>query len=703
MNGCRIRPEWVSLFLVLALSAGMALADSLPLPLAVWGLGAGLAAIGSRICWKRSRTGFVICLVTAAVLLGAGRLQLEASRYEALPHQAAGARLTVTGTLRERCHTYEGQDGPVGRYVLQVRDYVYTGEAERQPGGGAAYVTLPEPQVLGSTVIVTGDSRPLTYYKNDGLYDARHRDREKGIWLRVFAEDGERVSVTAPPGRWDMFLQDLRQALTGRYQAILGREYAPVLASLLFGGHYDELPPGLLDDFSATGLIHILSVSGSHVALLLAVIQLMGRALGLRPRGLFFASVSFLFLYGALSDFSSPVVRASLMGAASALSLTARREYLAGHALALAMAGMLLYSPYLFFDLSFRLSCSASAGIILFQRPVSQWLSGLPLFLRDCLTVCVAAQLLVVPLLFSAFFSFPVYSLLANILVAPVLDGVMVLGLLASALSLGWAGGADGVLYLVKPLLALALKGNAFIAALPGSRFWAGMPSRWACLAWYLALAFLFRPAFRRLIGLPLVVCLAVAWFMRPSGPGVLILDAGRDQVTAVIYQDRSADLWYNKSRFTNPDQAAVVVTPALRAQGIFRLRQCRIDGDETGRTRELLRRDFTFLTGRGRGAVPFCCLPAVPPVFPKESLYLEVRSLAGWNGRDFPTSAQATIVYGRRRGDEALAEWRETAAGYGVPCFSPSQDGQIRLYTWRGQWRFSTFNEEHSWNIRNI
>ena len=699
----KVKLEWVSLSLVLVLAGGIILADELSVSTIFWLSLFLLSLLGLFFFRSRNRGVLALCLFLAALSLGAGRLQSEADRYEALPHQAAGAKLTVEGSLQERRSTYVTEKGPVGRYVMQVWCYAYAGEEDVLPGKGFAYVTLPEPQVLSSTVVVTGDSRPLTYYKNDGMYDALHRDREKAIWLRLFADDGKKVAVTAPPGRWAAFLQDLRQALTGRYEAVLGENYAPVLSSLLFGGHYEELPPGLLDSFSATGLIHILSVSGSHVALLLAVIQLMGRALGVRPRGLFCMSVGFVFLYGALSDFSSPVVRASLMGSISALSLTARREYLAGHALALAMAGMLLYSPYLCFDLSFRLSCGASAGIILFQRPISAWFAGFPSFLRDCLTVCVAAQVLVVPLLFSAFFSVPVYSLVANVLVAPVLDLVMVLGLLASVLSLLWGSGADGVLWGIKPLMALALKGNAFIAALPGSRFWAGQPSKWTCLAWYLAVAFVFCPAVRRRMGPPLLVCLVVAWFLHPSGPSVLVLDAGWDRVTAVIYEDKSADIWYNKSRFANPDQAAVVVTPALRAHGIFRLRQCRVDGDGADHTLALLRRDFTFLSGKGEGDVPFRCLPSVSLPFPKESLCLEFRSLRGWNGRDFPVSAMAVIVYGLRRGDEALAEWGETAAGYGVPCFLPGRDGQIRLYRRRGQWRISTFNEEQSWNIRNI
>ncbi|MGN0957105.1 ComEC/Rec2 family competence protein, partial [Megasphaera sp.] len=302
----KVKPEWVSLSLVLALAGGIVLADALSLALSLWISLFLLSLLGLFFFRSRSRIALVICLVLAALSLGAGRLQLETERYEALPHQAAGARLTVEGTLQERRSTYTNEKGQVGRYIMQVQHYAYDGEADVQPGKGCIYVTLPEPQVVGSTVVVTGDSRPLTYYKNDGMYDAMHRDREKAICLRLFADDGEKVAVTAPPGRWEAFLQDLRQALTGRYEAVLGEAYAPVLASLLFGGHYEDLPPGLLESFSTTGLIHILSVSGSHVALLLAVIQLMGRALGLRPRGLCLASVSFLFLYGALSDFSSP-------------------------------------------------------------------------------------------------------------------------------------------------------------------------------------------------------------------------------------------------------------------------------------------------------------------------------------------------------------------------------------------------------------
>ena len=197
----KVKLEWVSLSLVLVLAGGIILADELSVSTIFWLSLFLLSLLGLFFFRSRNRGVLALCLFLAALSLGAGRLQSEADRYEALPHQAAGAKLTVEGSLQERRSTYVTEKGPVGRYVMQVWCYAYAGEEDVLPGKGFAYVTLPEPQVLSSTVVVTGDSRPLTYYKNDGMYDALHRDREKAIWLRLFADDGKKVAVTAPPGR----------------------------------------------------------------------------------------------------------------------------------------------------------------------------------------------------------------------------------------------------------------------------------------------------------------------------------------------------------------------------------------------------------------------------------------------------------------------------------------------------------------------
>ena len=85
-----------------------------------------------------------------------------------------------------------------------------------------------------------------------------------------------------------------------------------------------------------------------------------------------------------------------------------------------------------------------------------------------------------------------------------------------------------------------------------------------------------------------------------------------------------------------------------------------------------------------------------MPKSFSDEALLWEFRSLDGWDGKAFPASAMATVVYEGRRGDGAFSEWSEAADSFGVPAYLPSRDGQLRLARRRGRWHLSTFVEEH-------
>ena len=91
----KVKPEWVSLSLVLALAGGITLADVLSLALSLWISLFLLSLLGLFFFRSRSRIALVVCLVLAALSLGAGRLQLEAERCEALPHQAAGFTIFI--------------------------------------------------------------------------------------------------------------------------------------------------------------------------------------------------------------------------------------------------------------------------------------------------------------------------------------------------------------------------------------------------------------------------------------------------------------------------------------------------------------------------------------------------------------------------------------------------------------------------------
>lgn len=665
--------------------------------------------IGEVRVFDRVLTKPVILIVLLAGIfcLGALRLQWAAWQYETLPHYLAGAEVCVEGTVAEKGYSYDGDKGAMTRYVLSMDCYAYTDEKVFHGGAGKLYITIPSSCSLPihSTVSYKGTVKNLAYYRNEGMYDAFHRDREKGIFLKSYNDKVDCIHILAEPSGWQHFLERLRNSMTYTFLAVLNREEAHILSSLLFGGHYDELPVSLLESFSITGLIHILSVSGSHVALVLAAVQVVGRAVRLREKGLFLLSAICVLFYGALSDFTAPVIRASVMGLICAYSLIARRDYTAIHALALAIIAMLMYSPYLSYDISFQLSCGASAGIVLLQRRVSSWLQFLPKFLCDGFAVCICAQIFLVPLLFANFHAFPVYSLIANITVGPLLDVSIILGLAAVLVSWIFLPVSQLLLWIVHPLLVLAVKGNYFLAGLPHSRLWSGALSFPMICAWYLVVgAVFFLPRQRRpLLATAILACvcsMAWGWYYKDEAV-IRIFDMGADKATCAVYSDNSAYLWYNKSQWSNPEQVACVLTPALRHAGIFHLQGCTVSGHNVQRTANQISAQFTI--GRAcraasdnemvfDGNIPYhIYMMNMPKQFPVGAC-LEIHDFKNLEKTAFPNHAAAVIIHGNTQQKDIYKDWLEWADFYEVPCFSPSRDGEIICAYRQGMWTFITY-----------
>lgn len=668
---------------------------------------------GSAGILRAHKLLFWWCVFACFFCIGAGRMDWVDTAYEKLPFYLQGADLRMEGTILEKGNTYDTEKGKMTRYVVALRQFTYADDTIQRQGQGNIYVTMPTDEIWQPTARISlrGTMQPITYYRNYGAYDAFHRDKEKSIYMKTYIEDSRSIQLLAAPTGWRYALQQMREHLTNAFQRVLSRDNAYILSSLLFGGHYEDLPPELIESFSTTGLIHILSVSGSHIALLLTVIQLVGKTIGLREKGLFFLSVFFVIAYSALSEFVSPVIRASVMGIICAYSVIAEREYMSSHALAIAVLLMALYSPFIVYDLSFRLSCGASAGIVLLQPKLKQYLDFLPIFIRDSVSVCVCAQLLLLPVLLANFFSLPVYALAANVLIAPVLDMVIVLGLLAAICFAVCEPLMEIVLWILSPLLAISVKGNYFLSSLPYSRYWIGALSFPWIVAWYVILgAIFFWTSQRRnlfiITGLWLVGTGIYGQYQKPEAT-VYVFDVGKDKATCIRYSDSSAYLWYNKSQWASPMQASSVLVPALRYAGIFHLTGCVVSGYEAEKTARQLEQAVTLRTPcrvqltdieRSDGwshDIPYYIYDAIPQKEFSSQGCIEIRNLSAKQRIPFPKQADAIIVYRNHARDDVYTEWLEWAAYKNILCYSPSRDGQI-IGTYRqGVWRFTTYGGE--------
>jgi competence protein ComEC len=208
-----------------------------------------------------------------------------------------------------------------------------------------------------------------------------------------------------------------------------------LLLGVVLGDDRDQRQE-LTDDFRSSGLTHLLAVSGTNVAFVLALAGPLLRRMGLRGR--WAATLSVLALFGLLTRWEPSVLRAGAMAAIACTATTLGRPTGRLRLLALAVCAVVLVDPMVVHALGFRLSVGATIGIALFGAPLARRLRG-PSWLVEALAVTAAAQIGVAPVALPAFGGLPLASLPANVLAIPAAAPLTAWGLTGGLLA-GVAG-----------------------------------------------------------------------------------------------------------------------------------------------------------------------------------------------------------------------------------------------------------------------
>ncbi|MBC7225576.1 MAG: ComEC/Rec2 family competence protein, partial [Anaerolineae bacterium] len=273
-------------------------------------------------------------------------------------------------------------------------------------------------------------------------------------------------------------LHALRRAALASIRRILPEPQAGLLAGILLG-QKRALPLEVMDQFNATGISHIVVISGWNITVLAALIARACRS-WLGRRGAALASLAGVWVYVLFVGLEPPVVRAGVAGTLGLLALLLHRNALAWNSLAAAGIAMTAWRPFLLWDASFQLSFAATLGLIAFASPLEaaarRWLARhLPeevaarvvAWCNEPLFVSLAAQVMVLPLLVHGFGRLSLVAPLANLLVLPAQPLLMAWGALATALGMAWtpAGQVPGAVAWL--LLTWTLGVADFLARLP--------------------------------------------------------------------------------------------------------------------------------------------------------------------------------------------------------------------------------------------
>jgi competence protein ComEC len=442
--------------LVTAAVAGARIGEHVGAGSATAVLAMGLLGTTGALLLRRGPTRLAVGVVAVA-LLGVASMQRALDGLEHSPLTAprdARAAGTITATLL---------DDPDGeQYSARVLVRV-TRFDDRPAGSRTVLVTAGGAAGTRLRLLEAGDDVELSgWFQPLSGYDTRLR------WRHAVASFDAVELLGFEPARSPLH----RAANALRARVLAGGRHLPETERALIAGFLlgdtRALPRDVAEQFRASGLTHLLAVSGANVAFVLALTRPLLRRLSLRAQ--IVAGLGVLIVFGTMTRWEPSVLRACTMAACSMTALYLGRPTAGLRVLVLAVVALVLADPFLIHSIGFLLSCGASAGIAVLAAPITARLPG-PTWLREPLGVTLAAQLGVAPVLIPVFGSVPVAALPANLLAGPLAGPLTVLGVvtgLAGGAVESWWPGFAAVLQLPTGLLATAmLQVAAVFARLP--------------------------------------------------------------------------------------------------------------------------------------------------------------------------------------------------------------------------------------------
>jgi competence protein ComEC len=263
--------------------------------------------------------------------------------------------------------------------------------------------------------------------------------------------------------------KDSRGLTSGVYSGVLWvkeklrdsirNNFLPPNSSILEGvilGDKNAISQEIKEKFRVTGLSHIIAVSGMHVVISSSIVMIFLIYIGLWRNQAFYGAVIFIIVYVVLVGLPSSGIRAGIMGIIYLLGQKIGRQTVSSRTIVMSAVLMLLINPLLlFYDIGFQLSFLAVLGLI-YLEPIIRNFIKLLIFKISKFKVkeknenvimffsaTISAQIFTLPIIIYNFGNISFVSPITNVLVLPVIYGIMLFGFLSSVAgifitSLGW-------------------------------------------------------------------------------------------------------------------------------------------------------------------------------------------------------------------------------------------------------------------------
>ena len=281
-----------------------------------------------------------------------------------------------------------------------------------------ALINIPEKFSTDSSYIITGKLYPI----QPDVFNTKqmvYSNYSKNKFYRIY------ISNSSSLNQQNSNLIDLEQSLSQKIHSNFSEKSSSYLNAILLGNKSG------LNNYKAIqniGIAHLFAASGYHVGILYGIIFLIFSIIPkfkYKTITEFIIALSVIWFYASILQYGASILRASFLFTFIGILRVLKRKFNMIELLSLIGIIMVIYNPLIVYSISFQLSFLAVYSILLFFPLIQKLYLFTPKFIKipmDLLNISISAQLLTLPLSIYYFNTFPTYSLLSNITVAPLVS-----------------------------------------------------------------------------------------------------------------------------------------------------------------------------------------------------------------------------------------------------------------------------------------
>lgn len=574
-----------------------------------------LALLFILLLCKKSKL-FICLLLPLVVALGCyhGSLQLHLPVDKNHIYYSIKTKtdLVLIGTMA----TMAGFDGRTSQVTIKAQGIRIKDDPELITTQGKVLLRLqgswPDDLAPGDTLAIRTELNRPDSFRTPGGFDYTQYLAQRDIWITGFVNSPlflHKITVTQSLLHRLRYLPErIRTKIGNQIDSSVPPDKSGIYRAILLGdcSHVDA---DTLEIFKGSGTMHILSISGLHMAVIGTILYAIFFWVFSRSEKLLlnftvkkwaaFLSLPVLLSYGLLAGMNTPVFRAVIMSSMVIIAICSNRQKYPSALLAFAAMLILIVDPLQLFTPSFQLSFAAITGI-LFLLPILKNLLGhateavSPLsvgqkifnWIIAGLLVSLVADLATAPITLFFFNRFSLVGPLANLIVEPL---ICLWSLLAGFLSIFFIFIQPEISSFLLQAGALGLDAAihcaAFFSTWPFSTLWLPTPPLGLILLYFIALI-VFACSGRKKKWLSLPACLTLAacvWlFFHPLRQGstessssfrITYLDVGQGSATLLEYPSGFRVLIDGGgSSFTTTTVGERIIAPFLWKKGIRRI-----------------------------------------------------------------------------------------------------------------------------------